>query len=237
MRQASGVDRGHRRLELGRPPGAGRPGVADREHTDRVAPGGVVGGGRPARVETGLEEGAEDVVHHTEHGRRDDVAARQDPDDPRVGVEAVVERAEQRAEALAWLRRERRPRHVGGEPVEQQHEQLVLVADVPVERHRRARELVRDAAHRQRLDPLPADDRLRGVDHGLPREPRRAAGAGRRGIHRPESASRLSPVPPMFRGCLGAVGIGGSGLSPRARARSRRACPGPPRSSGRRCPA
>jgi hypothetical protein len=63
--------------------------------------------------------------------------------------------------------------------VQQQVQELVLARHVPVEGGRAGVELGREAAHRQRVEPLAVEHRQRGLDDLLARE-RRSPGPSRR---------------------------------------------------------
>jgi hypothetical protein len=67
---------------------------------------------------------------------------------------------------------ERRQLNLPDDPVEDEQEQLLLVADVPVERGRRSAELLRDAAHARGLEALAVDHSERGVDDRVAAERR-----------------------------------------------------------------
>jgi len=81
--------------------------------------------------------------------------------------------------------RERAPAHRGSpvdlgrgeldlaeDDVDHAVEELLLVRDVVVERHRAGAELVRKPANRQRLEPLALRERNRGLEHALPAQRR-----------------------------------------------------------------
>src|SRR5690606_40625590 len=72
---------------------------------------------------------------------------------------------------LAWLSSLGRPRrelHLRDDALLHGVEQLVLVGDVAVQRHRLDPTRATERAHRQRLDPLRVDQRDRSLDDALP---------------------------------------------------------------------
>ena len=148
---------------------------ADRELPHSPVAVGSLGMRQPAGDERG-----DDLFHQPQDRRRDQVSLREHVDDPRVRAEAVVHRAAGFDQATPGLARQPGPANGGCQPVEQQHQQLVLVAHVAVDRHRRAVELEREAPHRQRVDAFALDDPLRRLEDLIARQPGRAAAATRR---------------------------------------------------------
>ena len=163
---------GHRRHLLGRAEGQGR--LLEREAVD-VAVEQVVDADRPAAVEAGAKEDADHRVVVAERRRAGLRARLHQPDRPRVPPQRRMGRDGAPAHRVAPVARISRHLDLGEDAVDEPVEHLLLVADVPVQRHRLDTQPRADARHRDRSQAALVGQLERGVQHLLAAHPGLAA--------------------------------------------------------------
>src|SRR5207237_6247097 len=110
------------------------------------------------------------------------------------------------------------------EPVGERPEDLLLRADVAVERHDAHAALLGDAAHRERLEAFGLDQGRGGVDDRIEREPAGSRPPAALRLHPPSSGPLTVRIPYTY----------GAGVRAQGATGGVRTCRWPTRSTGRR---
>lgn len=132
-----------------------------------VVPDDAVGVDGLLGAQPAADRRVDHVLHDPQGGDRHQVVGGEHLHDPRALGEDVVQCLARRDQPLTRVGRQLGAREPLGVPLQQQEQQLVLVAHVVVERHRGARQLRRQPPHRQVLGPLRVQDVLGGREDGL----------------------------------------------------------------------
>ena len=124
-----------------------------------------------------------DLLDQPGHRRGHQISGGQQPHHPRTRGQPVVDDPERHEDPIARILGQVRTGKALDQAVQQRDQKLVLVAHVPVQRHRGAIELLGHPPHSEPVDAIPIHDRCGRVDHRRTGQARRPARSPRTFFH------------------------------------------------------
>ena len=124
-----------------------------------------------------------DLLDQPGHRRGHQISGGQQPHHPRTRGQPVVDDPERHEDPIARILGQVRTGEALDQAVQQRDQKLVLVAHVPVQRHRGAIELLGHPPHSEPVDAIPIHDRCGRVDHRRTGQARRPARSPRTFFH------------------------------------------------------